>query len=288
MKRATLTGSVAACILFGLSAPLLAASPEAAPANSRPPTTVSSDAAPKPATQCLTDLRAFDSQMRKDGYWLDGAGFGYGYPMGGYGYGYPSGGYPDAAAAGYRDARPGYEVRALVAAANILAQHGQQAPCENVLTTTRGIYKVYLADMHNGKIPMLDVPSWRQQQIAAALPVAGKDTAFRSDELLGTDVRDQKDNALGTVDDLVMSPRTGKIAYLIIGRGGLFGIDEKYVPVPWENFKLTPNGNLLVLDTTKVTMDGAPQITHDRLAAQGHFDQESQKVDAYWKTHLTN
>lgn len=287
MKRSTLTGSVAACILLGLATPLLAAPPPPAGTESHPSAGEANAAATKPAEKCLSDLRAFDTQMQKDGYWLSGSGYGYGFPMGGYGYGYPAGGYPAANAAGYQDLRPGYEVRALVVSANILARHGQQQSCEAVLGTTRGIYKIFVADMHNGKMPMVDEPGWRKQQVAAAQPVTGKDTSFRSDELVGTDVRDPQDNALGSVDDLVISPKTGAIAYLVIGRGGIFGIDEKYVPVPWGNFKITPNANLLVLDTTKAVMAAAPEVDHDQFTAPGKFDQQSQTVDAYWKTHLS-
>jgi sporulation protein YlmC with PRC-barrel domain len=287
MKRSTLTGSVAACIMLGLATPLLAAPPPAPGTESNPSAGEASAAATKPAEKCLSDLRAFDTQMQKDGYWLGASGYGYGFPLGGYGYGYPPGGNPPATAAGYQDLRPGYEVRALVVSANILARHGQQQSCEAVLGTTRDIYKIFVADMHNGKMPMVDIPGWRRQQVAAAQPVTGKDTSIRSDQLVGTDVRDPQDNALGSVEDLVISPKTGAIAYLVIGRGGIFGIDEKYVPVPWGDFKITPNANLLVLDTTKAAMDSAPQVNQDQLATHGKFDQQSQTVDAYWKAHLS-
>ena len=154
-----------------------------------------------------------------------------------------------------------------------------------MLATTNDNYKLYVADMHSGKMPMAGMPQWRQQQIADARPVTGEKSSFRSDELLGTDVRDPQGEALGSIDDIVMGPQTGKIAYLVIARGGIFGIDQKYVPVPWGDFKVTPNAALLVLDTTKAAMDNAPQVNSNQFAAHGDFDQLSQKVDAYWKAH---
>jgi len=336
MRRSTLASSVAACVCFALATPVLAAqAPAAATTDAPPATTTATTAQPaaatttpapvaaavtepaagakdvataEPAATCLTDLRAFDAKMQKEGFWLSGDGYGYGYPLGGlgYGYGYPMGGPPaeDAktpaagattAAAGaapaaiagsYQSARPGYEVRTLLASANILARHGQQQPCEDVLATTQDIYKSYVDEVHNGGEPMADVPGWRQRQIADAQPVTGKNTSFRSDEVLGAEVRNLQGEDLGSVDDLVMSPQTGKVAYLVLSRGGIFGIGEKYVAVPWADFKATPNMNMLVLDTSKAAMEAAPQVSHDAFAHHGHFDAESQKVDAYWTAHL--
>ena len=290
MKRSTLARSAAVCVCLGLAAPLLAAQlPAPDAANQSPPSKVSPSIA-KPAETCLNDLRAFDHQMEKDGYWVADAGAGLGYPAGGLAAGYddPMNSYPLTAASGYPNARPGYELRTLVAAADILARHGEQQPCEDVLGATRVLYKTYVSDLHGAGLPTVDMPGWRQQQIAAAQAVAGKSAPFRSDELIGADVLNLRNQTLGSVDDLVISPQTGKIAYLVIARGGFFGIDEKHVPVPWEDFKATPNVTLLVLDTSKAAMNGAPQVDSRQFAAHGQFDRESRKVDAYWKAHLAD
>jgi sporulation protein YlmC with PRC-barrel domain len=296
MKRSTLVSSVAICLCFGLSARLSAAQlpATATPGDTTPAATVPGDTTPaakdvtavQPAQACLADVRSFSGKMRKDGYWLGGSDYAYGYPMDGYGYGYgyPKGAYP--ASAGYSNARPGYEVRTLIASANILAQQGQQQPCEDILATTRTIYERYATEMHGRGIAKDNGSNWHRQQIAAALPVTDQKAAFRSDQLLDSDVLSLNDESLGSVHDIVMSPQTGTIAYLVIARGGLFGIDQKYVPVPWADFKATPNANTLVLNTTKAALQAAPQVGDDKFATKGQFAQESEQVDAYWKTQL--
>ena len=288
MKHLVLFGSVAGCLSLGMVGPLLAA--EAVAAKDAVSTTAppSDPSTTKPAETCLNDLRAFNTKIDKGGYWLGGSDYGYGYPAGGWGmgYGYAMGGYRPPRGVGYQNARPGYEIRVLVSAANILAHQGKEQPCQDVLATTNAIYKQYAVDMRDGKSEMTDGPGWRQQQIAAAQPVADRTMSTRSDQLIGTEVRNQKDESLGSVDDLVMSPTTGKIAYLIVARGGLFGFDQNYVPVPWTDIKATPNMNLLVLDTSKSAMDGAPEVKHNQFLTTEQYAETSQKVDNYWKTHL--
>ena len=291
MIRSTSIATVATCFLLASFTPLLAASPDKTPVPPGPSPIVGTQAASAhPAEKCLGDVKAFSDKMSKEGYWLGGSGYGYGYPMGGYGYGYGYGGslgsMPAGNAAGYGSARPGYEIRTLVASATVLAQMGQEQPCQTVLATTRTVYTRYAADLRGRGIRSADMPGWRERQITAAVPVVGAAASFRSDQLLDADVVSPGDETLGSVHDLVLDPHTGKIAYLIISRGGLFGIDASYVPVPWGAMKAAPNASLLVLDTTKAAMGAAPQVNDHQFSASGQFDQESQKVDAYWASRV--
>jgi len=150
MKHITPALSTAALLLLGLAAPPVAAQTAAA--------ATPLAAAPKPATACQADLRTFSGQLEHDGYWLGETGYGYGYPVYGY-YGYMGGSMMagDMGAGGYEGARPGYEVRTLIASAGVLARHGQQQQCEDVLASARGEYATYLADLHAWKAQPVDI-----------------------------------------------------------------------------------------------------------------------------------
>ncbi len=277
MTRTASIATLATVSYLASFGPLLAAPPV--------PAASTQAATPKPAEQCLGDVKAFNASLSKGGYWLGGSDAGYGYPMGGYGYGYGMMG-GSAGFAGYGSARPGYELRTLVSSATILGQMGQQQSCEAVLTTAHAVYQRYAADLHGRGVMSADQPGWEARQIAAAVPVTGKDVSFRPDQLLDSNVVSPGNEMLGSVHDTITDPKTGKMSYLIISRGGLFGIDASYVPVPWAAFKVSPNASLLVLDTTKATMSAAPQASDNQFTKAGQYDPESQKVDAYWTSRI--
>jgi sporulation protein YlmC with PRC-barrel domain len=242
-----------------------------------------------PAERCASDLSAFDDELQKGGYWLHNAAYGYGFPMYGYMFGEREVMLPSAAAATVTElhARPGYEIRTLMASANIMAQRGQQASCEALLAVTREIYKDYAADLHKRGVARSDKAGWQNHLLAAAQPISASTGPFRSDQLIGTDVVTPHNESLGTVDDIVVSPRSGKVTYLVISHGGVLGIGKQYVPVPWEDFKVTPGATLVVLDSNRNTLDAGPQVKEDQFSANGDFAEESRKVDDYWKSHLT-
>jgi sporulation protein YlmC with PRC-barrel domain len=293
MRRHLRFNAILACLCLAAAGPARAGS--IADSNATSPPAGGEDAATaKSADVCRIDLKNFSQQMAKDGYWVAGEGYSLGYPMGAAGFGMyggmisESGIQARSASAGPSDynGRPGYEVRMLMASANILARHGLQQPCEDMLAATRGLYKAYLSGMRKDGAPPVDMPEWRQRQIAAAVPVTESTVAFRSDELLGAEVRSPDGVALGSVDDLVLNPETGKPSYLVIARGGFFGFDETRIPIPWDDFKAALNASLLVLDTTKSVLGAAPQVGKNTFSVGASADSESRKVDDYWRANL--
>jgi sporulation protein YlmC with PRC-barrel domain len=61
--------------------------------------------------------------------------------------------------------------------------------------------------------------------------------ACRASDLIGMSVKNKEGQDLGSVKDLVFDPKTGTIRYAALSRGGILGIGEKLVAVPWNAFE---------------------------------------------------
>lgn len=63
------------------------------------------------------------------------------------------------------------------------------------------------------------------------------DIACRASELIGMPVTNKEGKELGSLEDLVFDPKTGTIRYAALAHGGILGIGEKRVAVPWDSFE---------------------------------------------------
>jgi len=170
-----------------------------------------------------------------------------------------TGGRAMGATGAYAAARPGHQIRTLVASANILAKTGNGQACESVLAAARTLHTRHAADLRDSGVSWAEQPGWRQREIAAAQPVTGKDISFQYDQLLDAEVVNPGNETLDSVQDLATNPQTGKIAYVVISQGGLFGIGSSYTSGPWKAFEAASDGSFLILDTTRAVLEVAPQ-----------------------------
>lgn len=87
---------------------------------------------------------------------------------------------------------------------------------------------------------------------------------------LGSDLRSRSienpDGAkIATVHELVVDPRSGRVAFAVLAVGGNLGTNEKMIAVPWDALKAmpdksNPNMERLTLSTTKEQLEKAPEF----------------------------
>lgn len=105
------------------------------------------------------------------------------------------------------------------------------------------------------------------------------DKFHRASKLIGMNVKNQQNESLGEIKDLVVDMESGRISYAVLGTGGLLGIGEKYIAIPTSAFDYSADGDRLVLNADKAKVEQAPGFTRDNWP-----DVESPAWGAYWGT----
>ena len=91
---------------------------------------------------------------------------------------------------------------------------------------------------------------------------AGTDDMLAS-ELIGTPVRNAKEDKLGNINDVIMS-KDGKPSVAVLGVGGFLGIGEKNVGIPFDSLQFTMDNNKKIarLEVDKQALESAPTFVY--------------------------
>ncbi len=86
--------------------------------------------------------------------------------------------------------------------------------------------------------------------------------ALRASNIEDIEVLNAAHKKLGTVEDLMINSRTGRVVYAALSYGGFAGVGDKLFAVPWRAFKFERNKqekeNMLVLNIDEQTLKNAP------------------------------
>jgi sporulation protein YlmC with PRC-barrel domain len=101
----------------------------------------------------------------------------------------------------------------------------------------------------------------QQQMTGERARMGGQATANRASEIIGRTVKNDKGENLGTVNDIVID-RRGEVQYIILSHGGLLGIGDKLIPIPFRAARMDMQEDTLVLQNVdKQKLEQAPNIS---------------------------
>ena len=105
-----------------------------------------------------------------------------------------------------------------------------------------------------------------------ATPIGSVDPDLSTDEtpsliaaskVEGTAVYDRQGEKLGSIYDVMIDKRSGKVAYAVLSLGGFLGLGSDYYPIPWNTltYDMREGGYVVAVDRDRFS--GAPSYAAD-------------------------
>ena len=85
---------------------------------------------------------------------------------------------------------------------------------------------------------------------------------LKAGEMMGTKVTNSQGESLGEIKELVIDPHGGRVAYVVVSFGALFGMGEKLFAIPFAAFAYDAAKNHYILYVPKQRLEDAPGFDH--------------------------
>lgn len=102
------------------------------------------------------------------------------------------------------------------------------------------------------------------KQMVTSIDVQSVATGYRSSKIIGAAVTNEKGEAVGKIDDLIIS-KDQRALFAIVSVGGYLGIGDKLIAVRYEDLRPTSDDKGLVLTgATKDGLKALPEFVYAR------------------------
>jgi sporulation protein YlmC with PRC-barrel domain len=94
--------------------------------------------------------------------------------------------------------------------------------------------------------------------LTADASVAGRENLVKSRTLMGSPVKSTDGKDLGKVRELLINPEGGEIDYAVVGMGGILGLGEQLIAIPWSDLKVKRDKDKVVFTADRGVFEKAP------------------------------
>jgi sporulation protein YlmC with PRC-barrel domain len=102
---------------------------------------------------------------------------------------------------------------------------------------------------------LLTLSAFAQQSTSTTLP----GLLLSTESILGSEIKDPQGEGVGKIKQLMIDPQTGLVKYAVVAVGGLLGVGEKTVIVPWHTLEVAQDGRSVALNVSKQLLKDAPK-----------------------------
>ncbi len=103
--------------------------------------------------------------------------------------------------------------------------------------------------------------------------------------LAGYRVRTTENDDLGTIEEIMIDPGTGQLAYAVLSLAGALGLGDKLYAIPWTLLRLNTEDRVLMLGCDSAWLRDAPAFQQDDWPDFGDERWEREIHDYYSRRH---
>jgi sporulation protein YlmC with PRC-barrel domain len=100
-------------------------------------------------------------------------------------------------------------------------------------------------------------------------PQVFSNSPVKASVIIGTKVVNPEGDSLGDIKEVVIDPRSGRVAYAVVSFGGFLSMGEKLFAIPFSAFEYNVSENDYVLDVSKERLKAAPGFDPDHWPSMG-------------------
>jgi sporulation protein YlmC with PRC-barrel domain len=111
---------------------------------------------------------------------------------------------------------------------------------------------------------------------------------IKASTIIGTNVVNPKGDSLGDIKEVVIDPRSGRVAYVVVAFGGFLSMGEKLFAIPYSAFDYNVTKGEYVLHVARERLEAAPGFDADHwpLLSDEKWNREVHKYyerSPYWE-----